>query len=104
MRWWRISRALRGIAGYGIGRLGSRPVVVDTGGLSGDREGVDVLMERQVRPAIGEADLAFFILDGRDGLTAGDQIIAEGLRRTGKTDHAGDQQDRKPRLRQRDQR
>ncbi|HOP16885.1 MAG: ribosome biogenesis GTPase Der [Chromatiaceae bacterium] len=71
---------------YGIGRLGSRPyVVVDTGGLSGDREGVDVLMERQVRLAIGEADLVFFILDGRDGLTAGDQIIAEGLRRTGKS-------------------
>ena len=71
---------------YGIGRLGSRPyVVVDTGGLSGDSQGVDVLMERQVRMAIGEADLVFFILDGRDGLTAGDQIIAEGLRRTGKS-------------------
>ena len=71
---------------YGIGRLGSRPyVVVDTGGLSGDNQGVDVLMERQVRMAIGEADLVFFILDGRDGLTAGDQIIAEGLRRTGKS-------------------
>ena len=52
---------------------------------SGDNQGVDVLMERQVRMAIGEADLVFFILDGRDGLTAGDQIIAEGLRRTGKS-------------------
>jgi GTP-binding protein len=70
---------------YGVGRLGARPyVVVDTGGLSGDRQGVDMLMERQVQLAIGEADRVFFILDGRDGLTAGDQIIAEGLRRTGK--------------------
>ena len=70
---------------YGVGRLGTRPyVVVDTGGLSGGRQGVDMLMERQVQLAIGEADLVFFILDGRDGLTAGDQIIAEGLRRTGK--------------------
>jgi len=70
---------------YGVGRLGAQPyVVVDTGGISGDREGVDVLMERQVQLAIGEADLVLFILDARDGLTAADQIIAEGLRRTGK--------------------
>ncbi|MGB5563656.1 MAG: ribosome biogenesis GTPase Der [Sedimenticolaceae bacterium] len=70
---------------YGVGRLGARPyVVVDTGGLSGDGKGVEMLMERQVQLAIGEADMVFFILDGRDGLTAGDQIIAEGLRRTGK--------------------
>jgi GTP-binding protein len=70
---------------YGVGRMGSRPyVVVDTGGISGNREGIDVLMERQVRLAIGEADLVFFILDGRGGLTAGDQAIAEGLRRIGK--------------------
>jgi len=70
---------------YGVGRLGDHPyVVVDTGGISGDREGVDVLMERQVQLAIGEADLVLFILDARDGLTAADQVIAEGLRRTGK--------------------
>mgnify|MGYP000559032043 CR=1 FL=1 len=62
---------------YGVGRLGSRPyVVVDTGGISGDREGVDVLMAQQVRYAIGEADLIFFMLDGREGLTAGDIAIA----------------------------
>ena len=70
---------------YGVGRVGSRPyVVVDTGGISGDRAGVDALMEQQVRRAIGEADLVLFMLDARDGLTAGDQIIAEGLRPTGK--------------------
>ena len=40
---------------YGIGRLGPRPyVVVDTGGISGG-DGVEVLMERQVRLAIDEA-------------------------------------------------
>lgn len=70
---------------YGVGRLGSQPyLVVDTGGISDDRQGVDVLMERQVRQAIGEADRVFLIVDGREGLTAGDQLIAEGLRRTGK--------------------
>jgi len=70
---------------YGIGRLGAQPyLVVDTGGISGERQGVDVLMEQQVQQAIGEADRVLFIIDGRDGLAAGDQAIAEGLRRTGK--------------------
>ena len=41
---------------YGVGRLGNRRyVVVDTGGISGDRDGVDVLMAQQVRLAIDEA-------------------------------------------------
>jgi GTP-binding protein len=70
---------------YGLGRLGPRPyVVVDTGGISGDRDGVDVLMQQQVQLAIGEADLVFFLLDARDGLTAGDEGIVDGLRKTGK--------------------
>ena len=70
---------------YGVGRLGSQPyVVVDTGGISGDREGVDVLMEQQVQLALDEADRVFFIMDARDGATGSDQAIAERLRRTGK--------------------
>jgi len=70
---------------YGVGRLGPQPyLVVDTGGISGDRQGIHVLMEQQVQLAIGEADQVLFIIDGRDGLTAGDQVIAEDLRRTGK--------------------
>ncbi|HHI75962.1 MAG TPA: GTP-binding protein, partial [Gammaproteobacteria bacterium] len=70
---------------YGIGKLGDRPyLVVDTGGLSGDREGIDALMEKQVLAAIEEADHLLFLVDARDGLTAGDEFIAERLRRTGK--------------------
>lgn len=70
---------------YGVGRLGDSPyVVVDTGGISGDRDGVDALMLQQVQHAIGEADHILFLLDGRDGLTGGDQQIGEALRRTGK--------------------
>ncbi|HHI76620.1 MAG TPA: ribosome biogenesis GTPase Der, partial [Gammaproteobacteria bacterium] len=68
-----------------IGKLGDRPyLVVDTGGLSGDREGIDALMEKQVLAAIEEADHLLFLVDARDGLTAGDEFIAERLRRTGK--------------------
>lgn len=70
---------------YGVGRLGSRPyVVVDTGGISGDRDGVDLLMQKQVQHAIGDADLVFFLLDAREGRTAADEAIVDGLRKTGK--------------------
>jgi GTP-binding protein len=70
---------------YGVGQLGPRPyVVVDTGGIGDDRVGVDLLMQQQVQRAIGEADLVFFMLDARDGLTAADEAIAANLRKTGK--------------------
>ncbi|MCU7829634.1 MAG: ribosome biogenesis GTPase Der [Candidatus Thiodiazotropha sp. (ex Myrtea sp. 'scaly one' KF741663)] len=70
---------------YGTGRIGSQPyVVVDTGGISGDQIGIDVLMEQQVKQAIGEADHILFLLDAREGCTGGDEMIAQELRRTGK--------------------
>ncbi|MES9843893.1 MAG: ribosome biogenesis GTPase Der, partial [Candidatus Sedimenticola sp. 6PFRAG5] len=71
---------------YGVGKLGNRPyVVVDTGGISGEAEGVDAVMEQQVQAAIGEADHILFLLDAKAGATGGDETIAEQLRRTGKT-------------------
>lgn len=70
---------------YGVGRMGRRPyLVVDTGGLSGEREGIDPLMERQVWLAIEESQHLLFMVDARDGCTAGDEWIAERLRRSGK--------------------
>ena len=70
---------------YGTGKIGSHPyVVVDTGGLSGDRAGIDELLQQQVRQAIGEADHILFLLDAREGCTGGDELIAQELRRTGK--------------------
>ena len=70
---------------YGTGRLGDQPyVVVDTGGISGDQVGIDMLMQQQVRQAIGEADHILFLLDAREGCTGGDETIAQELRRTGK--------------------
>jgi len=70
---------------YGDGRVGERPfIVVDTGGLSGDSDDLDGLMAQQAWQAIEEADLLFFLVDARDGLTAGDEAIATALRRTGK--------------------
>jgi GTP-binding protein len=70
---------------YGIGRVGPRPyLVVDTGGLSGETGGVDLLMARQVQHAVQEADHILFLVDAKAGTTAVDQEIAARLRRTGK--------------------
>ena len=70
---------------YGVGRIGSHPyVVVDTGGLSDEAQGVEDLMERQVGLAIDEADHLLFLVDAREGCTGSDLDIAERLRRTGK--------------------
>jgi GTP-binding protein len=70
---------------YGDGRVGDRPfIVIDTGGLSGEAEDLDGLMAQQAWQAINEADQVFFLVDGRSGLTASDEILATALRRTGK--------------------
>ncbi len=70
---------------YGVGKLGSRAyLVVDTGGIADDADGIDALMLEQVQQAINEADHVLFLLDARDGFGAGDELVAEQLRRTGK--------------------
>jgi GTP-binding protein len=70
---------------YGTGRLGDIPyLVVDTGGLSGIDQGIDVEMAQQVKTAIGEADAVLFMVDGRAGMNAADENIAAYLRQCGK--------------------
>ena len=70
---------------YGAGRLGGRGyLVVDTGGLEPDAQGVYVEMAKQARTAIAEADVVVLVTDAREGLTAQDRTIAEELRRTGR--------------------
>ncbi len=70
---------------YGIGKVGDKPyIVVDTGGLSGDEQGVEALMVRQVEQAVDEAHTVLFLVDARDGLTASDEAIGRWLRQRGK--------------------
>ncbi len=70
---------------YGVGRLGKqRYLVVDTGGISGESDGVNLLMEQQIESAIGEADHILFLLDAKEGCGGADEQIAERLRRSGK--------------------
>ncbi|WP_448097467.1 ribosome biogenesis GTPase Der [Luteibacter yeojuensis] len=70
---------------YGVCRLGPSPfVVVDTGGLSGNDEGIEGLTALQVRAAIAEANLLVFVVDARDGILPLDAAILNELRRSGK--------------------
>jgi len=70
---------------YGTGRVGDEPyIVVDTGGLSGEIEGVDPLMASQVLTAIEESDAVLFLVDGRAGLIPADESIAQYIRQFNK--------------------
>lgn len=67
---------------YGYGKRGSVPyLVVDTGGITGDGEGIDGQIADQAMKAIGEADAVIFLVDGRVGLHPGDEAIALQLRK-----------------------
>ncbi|MDC8802126.1 ribosome biogenesis GTPase Der [Halomonas pacifica] len=66
---------------YGNGRLGDKPfTVIDTGGISGDEEGIDAAMAEQSLAAIDEADIVLFLVDARAGLNVADEAIANHLR------------------------
>ena len=70
---------------YGDGKVGDRPyIVIDTGGLSGEDEGIETLMQSQVYQAMQEANIILFLVDGRGGITGHDQTIAQHLRQLGK--------------------
>ena len=71
---------------YGVCRLvENRPfVLVDTGGLSGEDEGLAGLTAQQSLAAIEEADLLVFVVDARDGIVPQDTNILSTLRRSGK--------------------
>ncbi len=70
---------------YGYGRGGPIPyLVVDTGGLAPDAQGVEQLMAKQALLAVKEADRVLFLVDAREGLSAADHFVAQTLRRLDK--------------------
>jgi GTP-binding protein len=73
---------------YGEGRIGDRPfIAIDTGGISGNEEGIDSEMAGQSLAAIEEADAVMFMVDAREGLNATDQALAQHLRQSNKSFH-----------------
>ena len=69
---------------YGRAVLGGKPcVLIDTGGLAADGEFAGLIGE-QAEMALADAHCVLFLVDARAGLTAGDEAIAEHLRRSGR--------------------
>jgi GTPase len=68
---------------YGHGKGASKPfLVVDTGGFEPVvTDGIMHEMAKQTLQAVAEADAILFVVDGRQGLTSQDRIIANKLRR-----------------------
>src|SRR3954470_10456258 len=59
--------------------------LIDTAGFEEAATGsIAHRMTKQTLAAIAEAEALLFLIDARDGVTAGDQIIAEALRKSGK--------------------
>ena len=56
-------------------------IIIDTGGLTDEKEGIDALISQQSVRAAEEADVIVFIVDGREGLNVEDQRIANQLRK-----------------------
>ncbi len=71
---------------YGVCRLlETAPfVLVDTGGIAGEDEGLAGATARQSRAAAEEADLILFIVDGREGSSSIDDDILRWLRKLSK--------------------
>ena len=66
---------------YGESHFGNhRFIVIDTGGLTNEKDDINKLTANQSREAIQEADKIIFLVDGRAGVTPADHAIAEQLR------------------------
>lgn len=70
---------------YGDASFENKPfIVIDTGGVGVEDLAVDALMSKQSQFALDEADVVFFLVDGRAGLSSVDQEIATRLRKLSK--------------------
>jgi len=59
-------------------------MVIDTGGITGDEQGIDLPMLNQSLLAINEADIVLLLVDAHAGITALDEVLAQNLRKLGK--------------------
>ena len=56
-------------------------IVVDTGGIDGNEQGIEVEMAEQSLKAIDEADVIMFVVDVEEGITPMDDEVAKLLRK-----------------------
>lgn len=73
---------------YGMGTQDEHQfVVIDTGGIGAGHEGVDEVVVEQANLALAEANVVLFMVDAQQGLTTGDEQIAQQLRQLDKQVH-----------------
>ena len=73
----------RALASSNLGGLELK--LIDTAGYDrGAAESLLARMAEQTKAAIKNADICLFVIDAREGLTAGDEIVADALRKSGK--------------------
>jgi GTP-binding protein len=73
----------RAFAESNLGGLHLR--LIDTAGFDeGPAESLPARMTAQTMAAVADADVCLFLVDARAGITAGDEIVAAALRKTGK--------------------
>lgn len=70
---------------YGDGKIEDKSfIAIDTGGISGDEQGIDMEMASQSLQAIEEANICLFLVDAKDGLLPDDNRILDHLRKRSK--------------------
>ena len=70
---------------YGRVKRGEKAyLLVDTGGITDDVDGIDSVAKRQVQLALEEADIVLFLVDAREGMNSADEAISEMLRKLDK--------------------
>jgi len=70
---------------YGRVKRGEKAyLLVDTGGITDDVDGIDSVAKRQVQIALEEADVVLFLVDVREGMNSADEAITEMLRKLDK--------------------
>ena len=70
---------------YGRVKRGETPyLLVDTGGITDNVDGIDLVAKRQVELALEEADVVLFLVDAREGMNSADEAISGMLRKLDK--------------------
>ncbi len=70
---------------YGEVKLGTTPfIIIDTGGMVTEAEGIAHFIVESAKTAIEEADVLLFVVDAKAGITAEDLAITAMLRKTAK--------------------
>lgn len=70
---------------YGRVKRGEKAyLLVDTGGITDNVDGIDSVAKRQVQIALEEADAVLFLVDVREGMNSADQAITDMLRKLDK--------------------